>query len=151
MIDDGRRFLQRTEERFDVILMDPLRTTSAYSNNLHSREFFALAAQHLTPGGILMVGGIGQSCEIPRTLEEEFTYVRAYPSFSLGSGKPLHQDRDRLENLLKVFPVEMQAAIRNRAQDALDGPALTKAIAGCKVNTDWHPGSEYYLSHEFQR
>ncbi len=149
VIDDGRRFLQRTDERFDVILMDPLRTTSTYSNNLHSREFFALAAKHLTPAGILMVGGVGENCDIPRTLEEEFPHVRAYPSFSLGSMAPLHQNRGRLENILNAFPLEMQAAIWNRTQDALEGPALVKATAGCRVNTDLRPASEYYLGHEF--
>ncbi len=145
VVDDGRRFLLRTAEQFDVILMDPLRTTSAYSNNLHSREFFALAAAHLAQGGVLMVGGIGESREVTRTLLEVFPHVRAYPGFSLASTAPMRRDRDRLERLFDSFPVEIQAAVWDRIENALEGPALAKAVAGARVNTDLHPGSEYYL------
>lgn len=151
VIDDGRRFLVRTAEKYDVILMDPLRTTSAYSNNLHSREFFTLAAGHLTPGGVLMVGGVGESREIPRTLLEVFPHVRAYPRFSLASKAVLHQNRGRLENLLGAFPAEVQAAIWDLTQDALEGPALLKATAGYAVNTDLHPASEYYMGAQLKR
>ncbi len=145
VIDDGRRFLQQSAEKFDAILMDPLRTTSAYSNNLHSRQFFALAAEHLAPGGILMVGGLGESRVIPRTLLDVFPHVRTYPSFSVASGAPLQRNRARLQKMLDSFSVEMQAAIWDRTQDALKGQALWKAVAGCAVNTDLRPRSEYYL------
>jgi predicted membrane-bound spermidine synthase len=151
VLDDGRRFLQGSGEQFDAILMDPVRTTTAYSNNLHSRQFFALAADHLTPGGILMVGGVGESRVIPRTLLEEFPYVLAYENFSLASKAPLRQNRERLERLLGSFPVEMQAAIWARMQDPLEGKALTRATAGCPVNQDWRPASEYYLGLQLRQ
>lgn len=145
VIDDGRRFLQRSDERFDVILMDPLRTTTAYSNNLHSRQFFSLAAKHLTPGGILMVGGVGECLVIPRTLAEEFPFVRSYLSFTLASKYPMHQNQERLRAMLGSYSVEMQAAIWSLAQDPLEGRDLAKAIEGYPVNQDWMPVSEYYL------
>ena len=34
IIEDGRRFLLRTNEKLDLILIDPIRTTTSYSNNL---------------------------------------------------------------------------------------------------------------------
>ncbi len=151
VIDDGRRFLQRTPEQFDVILMDPVRTTTAYSNNLHSRQFFALAGKHLAPGGILMVGGVGDSLVVPRTLLEEFPFVRTYASFSLASKAPLRQNRGRLERLLGSFPAEMQAAIWGLSQDPLEGRVLTKATEGYAANQDWRPVSEYYLGLQLRQ
>jgi spermidine synthase len=53
--DDARRFLLRTRDKYDVIYMDPLRSTTAYSNNLYSREFFELAKARLNPNGVIMV------------------------------------------------------------------------------------------------
>ncbi|MDJ0762767.1 MAG: fused MFS/spermidine synthase [Myxococcota bacterium] len=49
---DGRRFLQQTDETYDLILID------AYKHiylpfHLATREFFTLAAQRLAPGGVV--------------------------------------------------------------------------------------------------
>jgi predicted membrane-bound spermidine synthase len=151
VVDDGRRFLQRSGEQFDAILMDPVRTTTAYSNNLHSRQFFALAAQHLAPGGILMVGGIEENKLVSRTLLAEFPYVRSYDSYSLASRAPLRRYRERLERVLGSFPVEMQAAIWDRMQDPLEGALLERATAGYPVNEDWRPVSEYYLGWQLRQ
>ena len=98
-----------------------------------------------------MVGGVGESRVIPRTLLEEFPYVRAYDSFSLASKAPLRQNRERLERLLGSFPVEMQAAIWARMQDPLEGKALTRATAGYPVNEDWRPASKYYLGLQLRQ
>jgi hypothetical protein len=153
VIDDGRRFLQRTEElfKFDVILMDPLRTTTAYSNNLHSRQFFELAGRHLAPGGILMVGGLSDCPVIPRTLLEEFGYVRAYTNFCLASRTPLGRNHERFERLLRSFPPSTQASIQDFTRDFLEGQPLVEATAKYPVNQDWRPESEYYLGLELRR
>lgn len=49
IIEDGRRFLLRTNEKYDLILIDPIRSTTSYSNNIYSLQFFLLASQHLKP------------------------------------------------------------------------------------------------------
>src|SRR5208283_137688 len=47
VIDDGRRFLRRTREKFDVIVIDPPPPVeTAGSSLLFSAEFYALAKQH---------------------------------------------------------------------------------------------------------
>jgi spermidine synthase len=54
IVDDGRRFLARTHEQYDVITIDPpppLECTA--SSLLYSVEFYHLARKHLKPGGIL--------------------------------------------------------------------------------------------------
>jgi spermidine synthase len=151
VIDDGRRFLQRNQDRYAVILMDPLRTTTAYSNNLHSRQLFALARKHLSPGGILMVGGLAGNPVIPRTLLEEFAHVRAYPDFSVASERRLGQNADRFDKLLESFPPEMRSVVREYRRGALEGDALRRAVSAWEPNDDWHPGSEYFLGAELRR
>ncbi len=54
VIEDARTFLQRTDQKYDMILVD------AYANQLYipphmaSQEFFTLAKSRLNPGGILV-------------------------------------------------------------------------------------------------
>jgi hypothetical protein len=145
IIDDGRRFLQRSDERFDVILMDPLRTTTAYSNNLHSREFFGLAKRRLAADGVLMVGGLDRSAVIARTLLAEFEFVRAYTNFCLASREPVRRDARSFERGLEHVQPGLQGNIRALVEGGVDGPSLLEATAGWPINEDARPASEYYL------
>jgi len=151
VIDDGRRLLLRNDERFDLILMDPVRTTTAYANNLHSRQFFALAAARLAEGGVLMVGGIGNGAIVPRTLLAVFAHVRAYPEFSVASQRPLIRNHDRRNRLLAAYPEATRARILELAQDSLEGEALEAATAGAPINEDWRPVTEYYLGLQLRQ
>jgi len=151
VIDDGRRLLLQNGERFDLILMDPVRTTTAYANNLHSRQFFALAAARLAEGGVLMVGGIGDGAIVPRTLLAVFAHVRAYPEFSLASQRPLIRNDDRRNRLLADYPEATRARILELAQDSLEGDALQAATARSPINEDWRPVTEYYLGLQLRQ
>ena len=54
MIDDGRRYLERTPQQYDAIIIDPPPPVpAAGSSLLYSRDFYELAKQRLRPGGIL--------------------------------------------------------------------------------------------------
>jgi spermidine synthase len=54
VIDDGRRFLRRSREVFDVITLDPPPPVQAAgSGMLYSSEFIQLMKSHLNPTGIL--------------------------------------------------------------------------------------------------
>ena len=51
VIDDGRRFLERSGERYDVIVVDPPPPVSAPTSGLlYSRQFYAIMKPHLQPG-----------------------------------------------------------------------------------------------------
>ena len=84
VIDDGRRFLKRTREQFDVIVLDPPPPPEAAGSSLlYSSEFYALARQHLKPGGLLQQW-IPSNAEMARaalrSLCDEFRYVRCFDS-----------------------------------------------------------------------
>jgi spermidine synthase len=50
---DGRAFLRRTEQLFDVVTLEPMPPTFAGVNNLYSEEFYRLVDDRLAEGGIL--------------------------------------------------------------------------------------------------
>jgi spermidine synthase len=90
---DGRVFLNRTSDKYDLILMDAY-TTSRYGSSipphLTTKEFFALAGAHLTTNGVLAYNVIGQMQgwrtdfvgAMYRTMKEVFPQVYAFPAES---------------------------------------------------------------------
>jgi len=146
IIDDGRRFLRRTDERFDLILMDPLRTTTAYSNNLYSMQFFELAREHLAPGGVLMSLHSARLGVVARTIASSFPYVRCYRLYSFASETRMSRDETQRRKLLEDFDVASQAHINEQHLGYLgDRDWVLEATRGLPVNQDWRPYAEYYL------
>lgn len=83
IVDDGRRFLMRTPERFDVITIDPPPPVEAAGSSLlYSQEMYRVIQRHLRPGGILQQwipvdhGLTLQSVAL--ALVSSFPYVTAY-------------------------------------------------------------------------
>jgi spermidine synthase len=52
VLDDGRRFLQATPDRFDVIVSDLFIPWHAGTSSLYAREMYATVAHRLTPDGL---------------------------------------------------------------------------------------------------
>jgi spermidine synthase len=85
VIDDGRRFLERSNQQFDVITVDPPPPVPAPASSLlYSREFCALVKRHLRPGGIVQIwlpgGDDPTQAAVARALLESFPHVRAFGS-----------------------------------------------------------------------
>jgi len=54
VVDDGRRFLSRTEEKFDLITIDPPPPVEAGGSSLlYSKEFYAVLSSRLSETGVL--------------------------------------------------------------------------------------------------
>lgn len=166
VIDDGRRYLQRTREKFDVIVIDPPPPVEAAGSSLlYTPEFYALAKQHLAPHGILQAwfpGGEFLTAQaILRSLHESFPYVRCFGSVE-GEGKHMLASMTPIqsrtaaelaarmptrarEDLLEWNPAETAPAFLERAlsreipvQDVLNPDPTVET-------TDDRPFNEYFL------
>jgi spermidine synthase len=147
IIDDGRRYLLRTPEKFDLIIMDPLRPTWAYSNNLYSVEFFKLAQSRLKEGGILFVGIDGKEV-MAKTLISVFEHVRYYDFCFFASNTPFAETDSGTQNYLSIFPPHDRDIIARWLKQIKcigEKPFIIQKTAGYPINTDLKPVSEYYL------
>ena len=100
MIDDGRRYLERTSGQYDVITIDPPPPVEAAGSSLlYSKEFYDIIRRRLRSGGILQQwlpgGDAVVHASVARALKESFPYVRVFHSVEgwgyhfLASDRPL--------------------------------------------------------------
>jgi spermidine synthase len=83
IIDDGRRYLERNPQQYDVITIDPPPPVEAAgSSMLYSEEFYAAARKRLRRGGILAqwlpTGDKEDLAAVARALQNSFPYVRVF-------------------------------------------------------------------------
>ncbi|MDP9161007.1 MAG: hypothetical protein M3O09_12375, partial [Acidobacteriota bacterium] len=88
VIDDGRRYLERSREQFDVITIDPPPPVEAAGTSLlYSKEFYEVINRRLAPAGILqqwLPGGDAViQAAVARALKESFPYVRVFHSLDM--------------------------------------------------------------------
>ncbi len=118
VIDDGRRYLERTTQKYDLITVDPPPPVEAAGSSLlYSEEFYAAARQRLLPGGILAQwfpeGDAPDFAAVARALRNSFPYVRAFGSIDgwglhfLASEQPLPTLSP--EDLLRKLPASAVA------------------------------------------
>lgn len=152
VVDDARRFLLRNNETYDLILMDPLRTRTAYSNNLYSREFFELAQKAMHLRSILMVWS-DEFAIMPKTVATVFPHIslfdRQQDQFYLVSQSPITFDEKANFRLLRKFHPEEQEkiiAIHKQLLHIPDRRVILSKTPHHPINTDWRPYSEYYIN-----
>lgn len=85
VIDDGRRYLERSPQKYDAIIIDPPPPVQAAGSSLlYSEEFYAVAKERLEPGGILQQwlpgGDHAVQASVARALADSFPYVRVFRS-----------------------------------------------------------------------
>jgi predicted membrane-bound spermidine synthase len=134
IIEDGRRFLLGTNEKYDLILIDPIRTTTSYSNNIYSIQFFKIVSRHLKPGGIFMAW-LNEKIVLPKTIKTAFKHIRMYKFFALASNTALIKDHEKYQKLIAASsPQEQKGFLK-----------LKTITDGYPINQDWKPVCEYYL------
>jgi spermidine synthase len=81
VIDDGRRYLERSAQKYDAIIIDPPPPVQAAGSSLlYSEEFYAIAKERLQTGGILQQwlprADNAVQASVARALNDSFPYVR---------------------------------------------------------------------------
>lgn len=170
VIDDGRRFLDRTVGLYDVVVVDPPPPVEAAGSSLlYSREFYQSIRPRLAPDGILQAWIPGGEARVVAAfllaLHDEFPYVRAFRSVEgwglhlLASGRPFSSPS--AGELVARMPAEAQADLVAwgpyrtpreqleavvRSEIPLDWGILQRSAAPL---TDDRPLNEYYLIRRF--
>jgi spermidine synthase len=169
VIDDGRRYLERTRERYDVIVVDPPPPPEAAGSSLlYSREFHQLAKEHLNPGGILQIwfpGGTQFTIQaVLRSLDESFPHVRCFTGVDgwgahfLGSMQPIGQATagelaarmppKARQDLMEWMDVKKYPALSSFFQPVLSSEETIVFMLNPNPDiqiTDDQPFNEYYL------
>jgi spermidine synthase len=170
--DDARRFLERSKETFDVIIVDPPPPIEAAASSLlYSREFYTTVSKRLAPNGIFqqwIPGWRGGDLEpitissIAKALEEQFPYVRVFVSFGdfglhiLASKQPIPlKSPEEMARLLpekaakdivewgpNPTPQEQFASVLSKEVSIQD---IVKIAPDAPVISDDRPVNEYYL------
>lgn len=144
IIDDGRRFLNRTRQKYDVITLDPPPPLEAAGCSLlYSTEFYAAIKPHLKDGGIVQVwlpGGDELSEQaVVRSVCKSFPYVRCFSSIEnwgvhfLASMQPIEQLTP--EQLAARMPAAAKNDLLEWTDDKNAADYLRKVI-GNELGTD---------------
>lgn len=158
---DGRRELQASAERWDLITLEPPPPSAAGVVNLYSRDFYQLAANRLAPQGI-----VAQWLPLPTQNEEDTralvaSFIEVFPHAQLwtselhemlllGSMQPLTLDAARIQArysqpdtaaALKAVGVPSAAALLSTWVTDRDG--LARFAGDAQAVTDDRPGIEY--------
>ena len=135
-VEDGRRFLQRNDERWDAIVIDAYFSDSI-PFHLTTLEFLDLVRDRLKPGGVVasnLIGSLtGDGSNLFRSMYK--TYRAAFPTVTVHPVRDAGSRDDEPANLIliagegaapgKDVLLERWRAVRARSRRVVD---LTKAI-----------------------
>jgi spermidine synthase len=156
---DGRKALLASQERYDVITVDALRPTTAYSGNIYSVEFYELVRSRLAPRGLF-----SQWLPTERTTE---SLRRVFPHmlvfdvlhynssrFVVASAEPIQFNREQVLERLRAIELERafpsgQYASLPRYLSEVQPRVLDAGSAGeeAHLNRDLHARDEYFLNN----
>lgn len=129
IFDDGRKWIKRkTDEKFDIILMNTTWYWRAYASNLLSQNFLNILKPHMKPDSILFYNTT-QSADAYYTASKVFPYVYKYKFMVLTSMQPivLENHDDIQKNLCKLVRYYNQIPVfKNRQECSLASDILLK-------------------------
>jgi len=128
VLADGRNYLLRSREKFDVMTFEPPPPVNAGVVNLYSQEFYRLCRDHLTTQGM-----VAQWVPLATLGDDEarmviHTFQSVFPFATLWQGSP--------SNLVLVGSASPVSIDVNRLRDAFLRPELAKALQGIGVEDE---------------
>jgi spermidine synthase len=162
-VGDGRKYLLGHDQRYDLITVDTLRPTAAFSGSLYSQEFYELVRDRLDDGGI--VAQWIPTGRVPNTVATVFPYVVAMsvPTYNKGamffvaSRRPIELDPALLEQRFAAVPVEsfgptqrasLATFLRAATRRCIANGAVARGLPSRDVNLDLRPRDEYFINND---
>jgi len=167
VVDDGRRYLKRINQKFDVITIDPPRPIEAAGSSLlYSEGFYQDVKMRLAPNGILQAWFPGSEeatfQAFARSLTNSFPHVKMYRSIEgwgfhfIASMEPI--EAPTAEEMFKRMPKAARADLmewfankenmKQLLQKILSHEIPVSQILNTNLDmviTDDRPFNEYYL------
>lgn len=162
---DGRSFLQGVRKSYQMIILDLPGPSTAQINRFYTREFFELAKQRLTGGGVFSFGVdssenyVGPELQellssLYRTLGSAFPNVKVVPgerNIFLASGGPLSIDPGELGGRLRDYGLETTYVTRTFLESRLHPLRIQylerKLTSGAgRPNSDLRPVTFFFES-----
>jgi spermidine synthase len=162
---DGRFFILRTPERFDVVFIGIPAPQDLQANRLFSSEFFSFAKRKMNPDALLVLFLPGSltymsnelrelnAC-ILDTLKVVFPYVRVIPGntnlyLASNSNKVAGVATEEMDRRLKARHVETQLITWNYLDDRFHERWLkwfsqSMEGTGTHINSDFHPMAVFF-------
>jgi spermidine synthase len=172
VVDDGRRYLKRIRETFDVIVIDPPPPVEAAGSSLlYSEEFYELVKLHLNTNGILQAwfpGGDRDTAQaVFQSVCNSFPYVRCFRAVEgpgahlLASLEPI-ETRTAAQLAARLPPSAAKDLVEWSNSDNL--PAHFEAVLSGEFPVSWNlppdrqiritddqPYNEYFLLRHLDR
>ncbi len=158
IVDDGRHFLAAREKRYDIVSVNVSDPHLPGASSLFHREFYTLAKQRMTDGGVLLQHAFGADVDtVLATLHDSFAHLVTTKAYGNGynivaSNRPLVFDevkvraliadrkvRQALEGIGFVPPVDVATVLAHQAD--IEPPS-----AGAPIATDDRPHLEFSWS-----
>lgn len=109
-VDDGRNFLLRSADTYDVITFEPMPLAMAGVSTFYTTEYYRLCLSHLSPGGIVSQWAPLHSLSPSLVKDLIATFTQVFPEycawfinsdlFMIGSNAPLAIDYQLVERRL---------------------------------------------------
>lgn len=128
VVDDGRRWLRRHDEQFDMVLMNTTWHWRAYGANLLSQEFLTMIRQHLKPDGVALYNTT-YFMNAYATAHSVFPHTYMYKNMALVANKPIalpepSMMQERMARL--VYPENQQRVFNTPEQADLAGKQISQ-------------------------
>ncbi|MFQ5716487.1 MAG: fused MFS/spermidine synthase, partial [Nitrospinales bacterium] len=163
ILQDGRNHLLTTRKRYDVITAEPPPPRTAFTVNLYTREYYALAKKRIRPGGI-----VAQWIPLHSQSEKEIyrhfrTFLSVFPYalawmpapkeiLIIGSDRPIALDFQKIKKRMDepqvrraLGDIEIHNVYSFLANILFFKDQIEKLSAGRPVISDNRPSIEFYL------
>ena len=125
--EDGRRYLMKTDEKYDIILLDAFSGGDGLPFHLATSEFFTLCSERLTPNGVLMMNVIDMSEDKFFLKTIDATVKKAFPKFyhmgaggnNIGVGCKNECTLDEVKTAIKNPENKLPLSIRDKIEETL--------------------------------
>jgi predicted membrane-bound spermidine synthase len=144
VIDDARRFLHRSDDTWDLIITDAIRSTTSMSGRLYSEEFYQLAASRLAHNGLFAAYNSASPVAM-NTARRVFNSVVPRTAFNFCSHHTLSLDLTRIRSSLNRL-TDNDAGRKSLIDYIVDFDELDSAEKRSNLfNTDLFPRDEFSL------